>query len=112
MQRWPNGAHPAYASQHAPWFAVAFVRGPNGDPFPDLSGTALPRGVAGQSPILPLGPPSHGPPSPRGPLLRGLVAAPPSSLLRPQLPDSAPLSNFPFSGYTASLAMRVHIGCA
>src|SRR5215469_5715086 len=53
MQRWPDGAHPAYASQHAPWFAVAFVRGPDGGPFPDLSGTALPRGLQGKTPSSP-----------------------------------------------------------
>src|SRR5215471_2889946 len=53
MQRWPDGAHPAYASQHAPWFAVAFVRGPDGGPFPDLSGTALPRGLQGRAPSSP-----------------------------------------------------------
>src|SRR5262249_47208982 len=37
------------------------------------------RGGCRANPILPLGPPSLGPPSPRSPLLRGLVAAPPSS---------------------------------
>src|SRR5439155_15335618 len=40
-------------------------------------------------------PPLPGPPSPRGPLLRGLVAAPPSTLLRPPLPVSAPPPDFP-----------------
>jgi hypothetical protein len=65
--------------------------------FPRSLGYRVAAGVAGQSPIFPLGPPSLGPPSPRGPLLRGLVAAPPSSLVRPQLPDSAPLPDFPFA---------------
>jgi len=109
MQRWPNGAHPAYASQHAPWFAVAFVRGPDGDPSPDLSGTALPRGLRGRAPSSPWVLQALDRLHPEVLCSGGLLLLP-SSLLRPQLPDSAPLSDFPFSGYTASLAMRVHIG--
>ena len=53
MQWWPDGAHPAYAGQHTTWFAVAFVRGLHGGPFPDLSGTALPRGLQGRAPSSP-----------------------------------------------------------
>src|SRR5262249_23790145 len=64
------------------------------------------------SSVFPLGPPSLGPPSPRGPLLRGLVAAPPSSLLRPQLPVSAPPPDFPVVRYTGGFAMRVRLGWA
>ena len=52
--RWlPNGAHPAYTSEHTPRFAVAFVRSLHGGPFPDLSGTALPRGLQGRAPSSP-----------------------------------------------------------
>jgi len=94
-----DGRTPAYAAYLRPWLAIRLR---------PLSrcGPPLRAHVAGLCV-----PPRSGPPAPRGPSLRRLFAAPPSSLLLTSAARLGAPLDFPLRGYTSGLAIRACIGC-
>jgi hypothetical protein len=88
------------------WLTFAFVLGSTTNRFPNKLGYL---GRCGSVPILRLSPSTVGPPSAQRSFAPGACCCFPSSLVRPQLPVSAPLPDFPFFGYTESLAIRMSI---
>jgi len=85
------------------WLTIAFVFRPNEETVLHVGG----QDVVGPSPssVTALRPQDR--PLPRGPLLRRLVAAPPSPLVRPQLPRSDVAIRFPL----LVIRMALPYGC-